>query len=157
MALDAVIVVSPKNGHSFHQALKPCNCMPPASATTSPMSLPTCRRHLWRSMLPAAGLGAASSKVYALSPPDSSLARLALAAGCHRGSVNVLLWCLCFVGVLLDGTSKSIAEWCFHRYCHFPSWVPPLGWCRMAVCGARMYCRCHHQLQRRPSCLVNCG
>ncbi|KAG2640537.1 hypothetical protein PVAP13_2KG109364 [Panicum virgatum] len=92
------------------------------------MSLPTCRRRLWRSMLPAAGLGAASSKVYALSPPDFSLMRRALAAGCHRCSVNVLLWCLCFVGILLSGASKSIAGWCFHRYYHSPLWVPPLGW-----------------------------
>ena len=83
---------------------------------------------------------------------DSSLARLALAAGCHGGSVIVLLWRLYFVGILLGDASKSIARWCFHRYCHSPSWVPPLGWRRMAVCGAWMCCRCHHQLQRRLSC-----
>ncbi|KAG2575742.1 hypothetical protein PVAP13_7KG373401 [Panicum virgatum] len=78
-----------------------------------------------------AGLGAASSKVYALSPPDSSLTRRALAAVCHRGPVNVLLWRLCFVGVLLGGASKSIAGWCFHRYCHSPHGFLPLdgvGW-----------------------------
>ena len=101
-----------------------------------------------------AGLGTASSKVYALSPPDSSLTRRALAAICRRGPVNVLLWRLCFVGVLLGGASKSIAGWCFHSYCHSPSRVPPLGWRRMAVRGARMCCRCRHQLQRRPSCPI---
>jgi len=61
---------------------------------------------------------------------DSSLARLALAAGCHGGSVIVLLWRLCFVGVLLGGASKSIARWCFHRYCHSPGFLPldGVGW-----------------------------
>jgi hypothetical protein len=72
-------------------------------------------------MLPAVGLGTASSKVYALSPPNFLLAKLALAAGWHRGSVNVLLWRLCFVGVLPGGASESIAGRCFHRYRHSSS------------------------------------
>ena len=57
--------------------------------------------------------------------------RLALVGCFHRGSASVLLWRLCFVGVLLDVASKSIIGWCFHHFHHFPLRVPPLdgaGW-----------------------------
>ncbi|KAG2549175.1 hypothetical protein PVAP13_9KG175600 [Panicum virgatum] len=75
-----------------------------------------------------------------------------------RGLASALFRHLCSVDALLvGGASKSHAGWCFHRFRHSPSRIPPLGWRWMVVRGARRSCRCHHQLQGRSSCPVSCG
>nr|TKW12726.1 hypothetical protein SEVIR_5G054550v2 [Setaria viridis] len=93
--------------------------------------------------------------------PSSSLLfrlRLALVVGWCCGSASVLFRHLCSVDALLvGGASKSNAGWCFHRFRHSSSRIPPLGWRWMVVRGARRSCRCRHRLQERSLSLVSCG
>jgi len=98
------------------------------------------------------------SSLFMGEPHSSSLlfmGEAALAVGCYHDSMSVLLWRLCFVDALLvGGAIKSNAGWCFHRFRHSPSRIPPLGQHWMAVRGTRMCCQMSspvYQFQGRSS------
>ena len=115
-----------------------CRCHQRRRSRTSPSSLEALTRgyspYYWCCPLHSKlklehCLAPHSSWVSLILPPCSSWVRPALAVGCYPDSVSVLLWCLCFIyALLVGGAIKSNAEWCFHRFRHSPSRIPPPGW-----------------------------
>lgn len=55
--------------------------------------------------------------------PCSPQAKLALVVSCYLDWASVLIRRRYFVDALIGGAIKSKVEWCFHRFCHFPSWL----------------------------------
>lgn len=119
-----------------------------ATAASSSTSCPTCRRcfgapHCWVLMMVLLRSYVANVVSYRRDEVDTGHWLLSWFGECSL-SAPLLRRC-------------SPCWWCKKIQCrvvfpplpHSPSRIPPLGWRRMMDRGARMCCRCHHQLQGR--------